>query len=92
MLNITKGTNQIETKTIFINGSFIKINTLKASIQGHPITLIEYKFNCYNNKNVNNPDIKSVWASDLNIALIKIKKQFKKSYDCFDLIHEYINN
>ena len=91
MVNITKGKNQIETKTIFINGSFIKINTLKASIQGYPITLIEYKFNCYNNKNVNNPDIKSVWASDLNIALIKIKKQFKKSYDCFDLIHDYIN-
>jgi hypothetical protein len=91
MVNITKGINQIETKTIFINGSFIKINTLKASIQGYPITLIEYKFNCYNDKNVNKPDIKSVWACDLSIALQKIKKQFVKKYDCFDLIHEYIN-
>ena len=92
MLNMIKGTNQIETKTISINDRLIKINTLKTYIQGYPITLIEYKFNCYNNKNVNEPDIKSVWASDLSTALIKIKKQFVKKYDCFDLINEYIDN
>jgi hypothetical protein len=88
-MNIVQGTNQIETKTIFINGRLMKINTLKTSIQGYPITLIEYKFNCYNDKNVNKPDIKSVWACDLSIALQKIKKQYNKNYNCFDLINEY---
>jgi hypothetical protein len=89
-MNIVQGINQIEIKTISINDRLLKLNTIKTVIQGYPITLIEYKFNCYNSNNVSNPDIKSVWACDLSIALQKIKKQYNKNYNCFDLINEYI--
>ena len=82
--------NEIEIVTNTYHSKSYKFNTVKTNIKGHPITLIQYDFYCYNENNHEQPDIKSVWATDLHGATERVFKQWKHRYKFFDVFYNVV--
>jgi hypothetical protein len=82
--------NKTEIATTTYHGKSYKFNTVKTNIKGYPITLTQYDFYCYNENNHEQPDIKSVWATDLHNANERVFKQWKHRYKFFDVFYNVV--